>query len=216
MTSLKNIGLVIITLLVVLGCEDENFDVEKYGTIKGIVVDGENYQPLEGVQIVTNPASSATLTSSEGSFEFNKIKEGELAVTARKKDYLSNTVSVAVYENETTTLNFYLLKDENDVGWVEIYDPVPGNGAVEQDVSFTFTWNVDQQYNSKELVYSVFYFESNSTVQKIAGENLSDKKVVVDDLEYSTSYYWYVVAKYEGDRVANSPTWTFKTKDDPE
>ncbi len=216
MTIFKNIGLVIITLFVVLGCEDENFDIEKYGTIKGVVVDGENYQPLEGVQIVTNPASSATITSSEGSFEFDKIKEGELAITARKKDYLSSTVSVAVYENETTNLNFYLLKDENDVGWVEIYDPVPGNGAVDQDVSFTFSWNVDQQYSSKELVYSVYYFESNSTVQQIAGENLVDEEVTVDGLDYSTSYYWYVVARYEGERVANSPTWTFKTKDDPE
>lgn len=216
MTILKNIGLVIITLFVVLGCEDENFDIETYGTIKGVVVDGENYQPLEGVQIVTNPASTATITSSEGSFEFHKIKEGELAITARKKDYLSSTVSVAVYENETTNLNFYLLKDENDVGWVEIYDPVPGNGAVDQDVSFTFSWNVDQQYSSKELVYSVYYFESNSTVQQIAGENLVDEEVTVDGLDYSTSYYWYVVARYEGERVANSPTWTFKTKDDSE
>jgi hypothetical protein len=117
-----------------------------------------------------------------------------------------------VYENETTALTFYLLKDENEVGWVTIYDPVPGNGAVDQNLSFTFQWKVDQQNKSKELDYTVYYYESGSTVQKIAGENLTTKEVVVDGLKYATTYYWYVVAKYEGDKVANSPTWSFKTK----
>lgn len=214
MNILKNIGFIIIISVFFMGCEDENLDIETYGKIKGIVVDGESYAPLSGVQIVTNPASSAIITAGEGDFELSKVKEGELAVTARKKDYLSSTVSVAVYENETTNLKFFLLKDEKNVGWVEIYDPVPGNGAVDQNLSFTFVWKVDQEYPSKQLDYTVYYFKSNSTVQQIAGENLTSKEVVVDGLDYSTTYYWYVVAKYEGSRVANSPTWTFKTKSD--
>jgi hypothetical protein len=175
------------------------------------VLDGDSYSPLDGVLISTSPASTTTLTNSEGFFEFNKVKEGEVAVTARKKDYLSGSVSVAVYESESTALTFFLLKDDKDVGWVTIYDPVPGNGAVDQQTSFTLQWKVDQQNKSKELDYTVYYFESGSTVQKVAGENLTVKEVTVDGLKYSTTYFWYVVAKYEGDRVANSPTWSFKT-----
>jgi len=194
------------------GCEEEKIDIEKFGSVSGVVLDGEDYSPLEGVLISTSPASSTTLTDAEGTFEFSKVKEGEVAVTARKKDFLSGSVSVAVYENEATALTFFLLKDDKDVGWVTIYDPVPGNGAVDQQTSFTFQWKVDQQNKSKELDYTVYYFESGSTVQKIAGENLTTKEVVVDGLDYSTTYYWYVVAKYEGDKVANSPTWTFKTR----
>ena len=171
------------------------------------MLNGDDYTPLEGVLISTNPASSSVLTDAGGKFEFNKVLEGEVAITARKKDFLSNTVSVSVYENETTALTFYLLIDENEVGWVTIYDPVPGNGAVEQNLSFTFQWKVDQQNKSKELDYTVYYYESGSTVQKIAGENLTTKEVVVDGLKHATTYYWYVVAKYEGDKVTNSPTW---------
>ena len=213
MIILKKIGFALFLLLILIGCEEEKLDIEKYGSIKGVVVDGEDYNPLKGVQIVTNPASSAMITTENGNFELTKVKEGELAVTARKKDYLSNTVSVAVYDDEITELKFFLLKDEKNVGWVEIYDPVPGNGAVGQNISFTFVWNVDQEYKSKNLVYTVYYFKSNSTVQQIAGENLIEKEVIVDGLEYGTTYYWYVVAKHEGDRVANSPTWTFRTKE---
>lgn len=213
MKILKYISYVLLVLLFI-ACEEDKLDIEKYGTVSGIILDGETYLPLPGVQVATNPASSATITNDGGTFQFAKVKEGDIAITARKKDYLSNSVSVAVYNEELTNLTFFLLKDERDVGWVEIYDPVPGNGAVDQNSSFTFQWNVDQENKGKELVYSVYYYKSNSTVQKIAGENLSIKEVVISGLENSTSYYWYVVAKHEGSRVANSPTWTFKTKAD--
>ena len=203
---------VLFLLFLFAGCEEEKIDIEKFGSLTGVVLDGEDYTPLEGVLISTSPASTTSLTNAEGVFKFNKVKEGDVAVTARKKDFLSGSVSVAVYENEATALTFFLLKDDKDVGWVTIYDPVPGNGAVDQQTSFNFQWKVDQQNRSKELDYTVYYYKSGSTVQQIAGENLTTTEVVIDGLDYSTTYFWYVVAKYEGDRVANSPTWTFKTR----
>jgi hypothetical protein len=211
MNKLKYIGY-FLCIFLIAGCEEDKLDIEKYGSIAGIIVDGESYAPIEGVQIATNPASTSAITNNNGVFEFAKVLEGELAITARKKDYLSSTVSVAVYDGEKTDLTFFLLKDEKDVGWVTVYDPVPGNGAVDQNTDITFKWNVDLQNKSKELVYTVYYYKSNSTTQKIAGENLVDKEVIVSDLDYSTTYYWYVVAKHEGSRIANSPTWSFRTK----
>ena len=62
-----------------------------------------------------------------------------------------------------------------------------------------------------ELLYSIYLFESNSTVQNLLSEDVILKEVVTDNLKPNTTYYWYVVAKHEGNRVANSPTWTFKT-----
>ncbi len=211
MKTIKYISCIFL-LLLLLGCEEEKIDIDKFGALSGVVLNGEDYSPLSGVLITTSPASSTALTDSDGTFELTKTKQGEVTITARKKDYLSNSVSVAVYELETTTLTFYLLKDEKNVGWVTIYDPVPGNGAVEQQTSFSFKWKIDQEKKSKQLEYTVYYFKSNSTVQQIAGENLTTTEIVVNGLDYSTTYFWYVVAKYEGDRVANSPTWSFKTK----
>jgi hypothetical protein len=211
MKTLKWISTCLV-IFFIAGCEEDKIDIDKFGALSGVVLDGDNYTPLDGVLISTTPASSSVLTNTEGEFEFDKVFEGEVSISARKKDFLSNTVSVHVYESETTALTFYLLKDENNVGWVTIYDPVPGNGAVDQNTSFKFQWKVDQENNGKELNYTVYYFESGSTVQQIAGENLTTKEVVVDGLKLATTYYWYVVAKYEGDRVTNSPTWSFKTK----
>ena len=89
------------------GCEEEKIDIEKFGSVSGVVLDGEDYSPLEGVLVSTSPASSTTLTNAEGAFEFSKVKEGEVAVTTRKKDFLSGSVSVAVYENEALHLLFF-------------------------------------------------------------------------------------------------------------
>ncbi|WP_319502676.1 carboxypeptidase regulatory-like domain-containing protein [uncultured Draconibacterium sp.] len=215
---MKNLKIFSCILLVIsmLACEEEKLDIDKFGSVSGIILDGDSYEPLQGVQVATNPASTSSITDAQGVFTFGKVKEGDIAITARKKDYLSNSVSVAVYDNEDTELTFFLIKDENNVGWVTIYDPVPGNGATEQNTSLTFQWQVEQENRGKDLDYTVYYYKSNSTTQKIAGENLSATEVVVDGLDNSTTYYWYVVAKYEGSRVANSPTWTFRTKDNEE
>lgn len=215
MKTIKWISFIFIALLF-LGCEENNIDINRFGGLSGVVLNGDDYSPLSGVLITTSPASSTAITNSEGEFNFEKVKEGEVTVTARKKDFLSSSVNVAVYEYETGALTFLLMKDEKKVGWITIYDPVPGNGAIDQHTSFTFKWKVDQEKKDKQLEYTVYYFKSGSTVQQIAGENLTSTEVVIDDLDYSTTYFWYVVAKYEGDRVANSPTWSFKTKDKSE
>ncbi|MEX2513450.1 MAG: carboxypeptidase-like regulatory domain-containing protein [Cyclobacteriaceae bacterium] len=193
------------------GCELEHITEDKFGTISGMVVDGENYEPLSGVQISTTPASTIVLTDEEGSFQIERVKNGELVITAKKKDFLTGSVSVAVNENLNTSLTFFLLEDDNDVGNVHIYDPIPGNGAVGQMEDLTLEWKVEQDVRSRELEYNVYIFESNSTTQTLLGENLIGKEIGVSNLKPNTTYFWYVVAKYQGRNVANSPTWTFMT-----
>lgn len=214
MKAIKLLNQILILFIVTIftSCEDEKVDIGKYGSLSGIILNGADYSPLSGVLISTSPSSSAVLTDEEGKFNLEKVLEGEVALTARKKDFLSSSVNVAVYEGENTPITLYLLKDEKNVGSVTIYDPVPGNGAVDQQTAFTLKWSVEQQNKDKQLEYTVYYFESGSIVQKVAGENLTLKEVPIDNLNYSTIYYWHVVAKYEGNIVANSPTWSFKTR----
>ena len=213
MKKLNITGLILLFLFLLWGCEEEKVDVINYGSLSGVVLDGTTYQPIEGVLIATNPASSSVITSGTGEFTFSKVLSGDVSVTARKKDYLSSTVVVSVYDSEKTQMNMVLQKDENDYGSVTIYDPIPGNGAVDQHKSFSMAWKADQSKSGISLMYDVYLFKSNSSTQTVVGESLNVKEVVVDNLEDNTTYYWYVVAKYEGNIVANGPTWSFKTGD---
>jgi hypothetical protein len=72
---------------------------------------------------------------------------------------------------------------------------------------------VEGKKSSTQLTYSIYIFESNSTVQKLLGEDVILQEVTTSGLKLSTTYFWYVVAKYEGNKVAFSPTWSFKTRD---
>lgn len=199
-------------LILITSCDEEKLDIGSYGSINGAVLDGDTYLPVQGVLITTTPASISLLTDAQGKFSIPKLKEGDVAVNVKKKDYLSNTLSVAIYDAEETKLDFLIFKDENNIGNINIYDPVPGNGALDQSLGFSLKWKVDGKKSSTTLTYSIYIFESNSTVQKLVGEDITLQEVTVSDLKNSTTYFWYVVAKYEGNKVAFSPTWTFKTR----
>jgi len=198
-------------ILSLTSCDEVKLDIINYGSVKGTVMDGETYEPLQGVLITTTPASISILTDAEGKFSIPKITEGEVAVNVKKKDYLSNSISVAVFDKEETKLDFLIFKDDKNIGNITIYDPVPGNGALDQLTNFTLKWNVDGKKATTVLNYSIYIFESGLTVQKLVGEGIIEKQVTVTGLKNSTTYFWYVVANYEGNKIAFSPTWSFKT-----
>ena len=198
-------------LAAVSSCDEEKLGIENYGSINGTVLDGDTYLPIQGVLVTTTPASISLLTDAQGKFTISKLKEGEVAVNVKKKDYLSNSLSVAIYNEESTPLDLLIYKDENNIGNITIYDPVPGNGAMDQALGFLLKWKVEGKKASVSLTYSIYIFESNSSAQKLVGEDISVPEVTVGELKNSTTYFWYVVAKYDGNKVAYSPTWSFKT-----
>jgi hypothetical protein len=200
-------------LITFISCESDKLDILNYGTINGTVLDAETYLPVSGVLITTTPASEVVLSDENGKFTILKVLKGDVAVNIKRKDYLSNSLSVAIYENQHTQMNFLIFKDDSNIGSISIYDPVPGNGAVDQNLAITFNWKVEGNNANIQLTYNIYIFESNSTVQKLLGENIDVLQVTTNELKLSTTYYWYVVAKNQGTKVAVSPTWSFKTKD---
>ena len=196
-----------------ISCESEKVDILFYGSIAGTVLDSETYLPIQGALITTTPASIAVLTDANGKFSIPKVKEGDVAVNIKRKDYLSNSLTVAIFNSENTLMDFLIFKDNTNIGTISIYDPVPGNGAVDQLLAMTLIWKTEGNKASTVLTYDIYIFESNSTVQKLLGENVVLQQVTTSGLKFSTTYYWYVVAKYDGNKVAFSPTWTFRTKD---
>ena len=161
---------------------------------------------------MTNPASTALVSNDNGNFSFPKIIAGDIALSVKKKDYINQTVNVNIAEYETTSVVVYMVKDDNMNSNVSLIDPVPGNGANDQKLSITFKWKVEKSGKDIPLSYSVFYYESGSTARKVVGENLNELQAYIDGLKLNTTYYWYVVAKNDGEILTNSPTWSFKTQ----
>lgn len=203
----------LIFLATIISCDEAKLDIPNFGIINGVVLDGETYLPITGALVTTIPATVALLSDTQGKFTIQKVKEGEVAVNVKKKDYLSNSLTVAIYGAESTKLDFLIFKDDKNIGNVSVYDPVPGNGAVDQALALTLKWKMEGKNANAQISYSIYIFESNSTVQKLLGDDVILQEVTTSGLKMATTYYWYVVAKFEGNKVAFSPTWSFRTRD---
>ncbi|MDO6596194.1 choice-of-anchor J domain-containing protein [Oceanihabitans sp. 2_MG-2023] len=59
-----------------------------------------------------------------------------------------------------------------------------------------------------------FYLGDSPTTMNLLG-TLGDTSVNITGMEYSTLYYWQIVAKNVGGDAVNSSTWSFTTEDDP-
>lgn len=103
---------VLVAVLLVAACKDVATGPEGAGSIEGRVVNDETGAAVQGASITTSPATSAPLTDSEGRFALRDIEAGEYTVRARKSEFETATVSVAVREDETTEATILMIPDE--------------------------------------------------------------------------------------------------------
>jgi len=85
--------------------------------------------------------------------------------------------------------------------------PSPADNATDQLLVLNLNWtdNDAQEYD--------VYLDTQNPPQVYYVKNTTTKPVIVTGLDYSTTYYWKVVAKYaDGSRV-EGPVWQFTTKD---
>ncbi|HKI78174.1 MAG TPA: discoidin domain-containing protein [Ignavibacteriaceae bacterium] len=86
--------------------------------------------------------------------------------------------------------------------------PTPTNGAINQPISSTLSWNCSDP-NGDPLTYSV-YFGTTSNPPLVAS-NQSNASYVPGQLNNNTTYYWKIVAKDNLGATTSSPIWNFLT-----
>ncbi len=77
-------------IAVVLGafiysCTEEEVDLK--GSIYGTVTDLQTNEPIGGVNVKLRPSGEATLTGSDGSFEFKDLDAGKYSLSFSKSEY---------------------------------------------------------------------------------------------------------------------------------
>lgn len=100
-----------IAIVIFSSCDRNNtLSSTSLGTIKGYVVDIENFVPIENVHIYTKPPSSSVFTYTNGFFEIKNIIDGKHQIIARKQGYKTSIVNVNVVPNKTVEANIILRK----------------------------------------------------------------------------------------------------------
>ncbi|HEX6790462.1 MAG TPA: hypothetical protein VF247_04050, partial [Candidatus Krumholzibacteria bacterium] len=92
-----------------------------------------------------------------------------------------------------------------------ITNPTPPNGGTKLPVPspFVLTWAADDP-DGHALRYDVHFGESPSP-PKVASD-VFNRSFAVEDVQFTTTYWWYVVARDSYGLETTGPTWSFTTK----
>jgi len=91
-------------------------------------------------------------------------------------------------------------------------NPSPANGSTDLPVNSELTWTGGDPDGGDFVTYDV-YFGMFFPLTKIKS-NISGTTVALTNLNYSTKYYWKVIAWDNHQNTNTSPLWSFTTKND--
>ena len=89
------------------GCTEEERDL--YGSISGLVTDGETNALISGVSVAISPLGEAQVTGSDGSFAFNELAPADYTLTFSKDGYVTDTRTVTAQAGVDTKVDKYLM-----------------------------------------------------------------------------------------------------------
>ncbi len=112
--------------------------------------------------------------------------------------------------NATGPLWHFKTEEQNNPPYV--CNPNPANGSTELPVTSDLSWSGGDNDSGDYVKYDV-YFASSFPLIKIKS-NTSGLSCALENLNYSTKYYWKVVAWDNHDANTTSPLWSFTTKTD--
>ncbi len=204
---------VLFTLIFALflqGCAEDKLEITATGVLDGTVMDFTSEETLYGAVLTTNPPTVSVASDSTGYFKFTTIDVGDYNLIAKKNGYISESVSVSVQKDKSTTVVVLMERSS------EYNDPpeftgsfTPSNGATQLPVNLTLSWTATDKNDDDSLIYDVELFESNhENAQLFRG--LSDTTLTVEYLRFNTVYYWQVTVSDPYSSV-KSELLTFRT-----
>ncbi len=176
------------------GCNEDKLDVFVTGVLDGTVMDFTSEENLSGAILTTNPPTVSVASDSAGYFIFKTIEVGEYNLIARKNGFVSESVSLSVQQDKTTSV-VVLLERSSEYNDPPVFnDPfTPSNGQAQQSVDLTLSWTATDPNAEDSLVYDVVLYESNND-ESWSFEDINESFIEVEGLKFNTVYFWQVTA----------------------
>ena len=101
---------IIVPALLLWSCADD-YTIDVFGTISGLVTDSTTGEPISVAQVTLIPGANTIQTAADGAFSFTRLDEGQYTVSVQKDGYQANRKNVAVVSGETTNvvITLYLI-----------------------------------------------------------------------------------------------------------
>ena len=99
---MKQFMYIMLAGLLFAACAEDLKDEVAVGRISGSVSDKNTGEPVATVNAILSSGGNATVTGSDGSFEFTELNPGEYTVNISKEGYNGNNKTVTVVAGQTT------------------------------------------------------------------------------------------------------------------
>ena len=174
-------------------CTEDTIPPITLGTLQGIVVAHE--LPLADVNITTQPATNQVQTDSAGRFVLTGIPADTYTITVRGEGVRTTSLTALVSTDSATEVIIHteLTEPENRVPNTPTLVS-PQNEVTNVPRTLTLIWQgTDPDEDS--LHYEVRLFTSQTALrQTILAQAIADTTLVVQDLQFNTTYFWQVIA----------------------
>lgn len=200
------------TLLI--SCSEEALEENGKGNLTGKVVQAETFEPIPNAKISSNPNTSSVFTDSLGDFLIENIPVGDYSFEAKKDGFITRFEGVTISINETTNVVFELDPEEDENNPPEIPELItPEDNEQNINLSVDLTWSCSDP-EEDILTYKVTL--RNSITDDIeVFEDITDTIFTLENLNYSTKYFWQITANDGINPDVNSITNSFRTLEFP-
>lgn len=207
------IALCSFALLLIMGCTEETFVEPKlYGSISGKVLTLADKKPLTNVLVRISPSGRSITPDSLGNFKADSLPVGKYSVQTTVEKYKTDLTSVDVEESKTTAVSVFLIPDNNQNKSPLVPTVVkPADKSTGAALSTVLAWKTSDP-DKDSLRYSVILFKEGQSTNTPIATNLHEDTLVVNNLEYESTYYWQVITSDSVNKPVYSEVWSFKTK----
>lgn len=210
---LQRLFFILLVSSFVVSCE-KTIDLVGYGSVTGKVIDANTLKPLEGVSIVTVPASVSVITGADGTFSITDVESGEIRISGTKPGYKGGSVTVQLLDKKSVDVTVTMLKEDENLVSVFFSNASPQGGSPNQPLSVMLNWHFAADSNKVALdsiFYNVIIYNSDSPNPVLIAEHTEDTTALVEGLRFETTYFWQVIAFENTTEVGRSEIYSFKT-----
>ncbi len=90
------------------------------GSVKGIITDGVNGEPLIGATVVVQGTTKGAVTDFDGNYEITGITAGSYKLLVSYTGYASETIDITIADGQTVTNDFALASSATDLDLVVV------------------------------------------------------------------------------------------------